>query len=79
MSPRGAGIFGLLARGRSKSEICAELVLSENTVKSHVRAIPQKLDLLRDRAHVVIYAYENGLVARHEFHPDGRYQVHPFG
>ncbi|MEV8638940.1 hypothetical protein AB0395_45530 [Streptosporangium sp. NPDC051023] len=34
---------------------------------------------LCDRVHVVIYAYENGLVARHEFHPDGRYRVHPFG
>ncbi|MFD8532897.1 response regulator transcription factor [Streptosporangium canum] len=56
----------------------AALVLSENTVKLHVRAVLQKLDL-RDRVHVVIYAYENGLVARHEFHPDGRYQVHPFG
>ncbi|MEU7005048.1 hypothetical protein [Nonomuraea sp. NPDC046570] len=46
--------------------------------KSHVRASLQKLDL-RDRVHVVIYAYENGLVARHEFHPDGWYRVHPFG
>lgn len=55
-----------------------EWALSVNTVKSHVRASLQKLDL-RDRVHVVIYAYENGLVSRHEFHPDGRYRVHPFG
>ncbi len=53
-------------------------MLGENTVRSHVRASLQKRDL-RDRVHVVIYAYENGLVARHEFHPDGRYRVHPFG
>ncbi|MEU0518094.1 LuxR C-terminal-related transcriptional regulator [Streptosporangium sp. NPDC006007] len=78
LTPREAEIFGPLARGRSNSEIRAERVLSENTVKPHVRAVLQKLDL-RDRVHAVIHAYENGLVARHEFHPNGRYQVHPFG
>ncbi|MGX4655134.1 response regulator [Micromonospora sp. SCSIO 07396] len=65
LTPREVEIFGLLARGRSNGEICAELVLSENTVKSHVRAVLQKLDL-RDRVHVVIHAYENGLVGRHD-------------
>ncbi|MFD8562820.1 response regulator transcription factor [Streptosporangium canum] len=55
----------MLARGRSNGEIRAELVLSENTVKSHVRAVMQKLDL-RDRVHVVIHAYENGLVGRND-------------
>ncbi|MFF5108258.1 response regulator [Streptosporangium sp. NPDC000509] len=63
LTPREVEIFGLLARGRSNNEICAELVLSENTVKSHVRAVLQKLNL-RDRVHVVIHAYENGLVGR---------------
>ncbi|WP_419723291.1 response regulator transcription factor [Streptosporangium roseum] len=58
----------MLARGRSNGEICAELMPSENTVKSHVRAIPQKLDL-RDRVHAVIHAYENGLVGRNDL-PD---------
>ncbi|MEU5866985.1 LuxR C-terminal-related transcriptional regulator [Nonomuraea sp. NPDC047529] len=64
--------------GGSNGEIGGALVASESTVKSHVRAILHKLDL-RDRVHVVIYACEDGLVARHHFHPDGRYQVHPFG
>ncbi|MFI6803100.1 response regulator transcription factor [Streptosporangium canum] len=55
----------MLARGRSNGEICAELMLSENTVKSHVRAVLRKLDL-RDRVHAVIHAYENGLVGRND-------------
>jgi len=35
--------------------------LSDATVKSHVARILQKLDL-RDRAQVIVYAYESGLV-----------------
>ncbi|MEV0831152.1 response regulator transcription factor [Nonomuraea rubra] len=65
LTPREIEIYGLLARGRSNSEVCAELVLSENTVKTHVRAVLQKLGL-RDRVHAVIHAYENGLVGRDE-------------
>ena len=50
----------LIGRGRSNSEIAAELFLSETTVKTHVTRIFTKLRL-RDRAQAVVLAYETGL------------------
>ena len=55
-------MLDLLARGLSNPEICDRLVISEATAKTHVARILAKLDL-RDRVQVVIYAYENRLVA----------------
>ncbi|MBB5830071.1 response regulator transcription factor [Micromonospora carbonacea] len=60
LSPREREVFDLIAAGRSNGEIGAQLHLTQNTVKTHVRAVLTKLDL-RDRVHVVIFAYENGL------------------
>jgi DNA-binding NarL/FixJ family response regulator len=62
LSPREQDILRLLAKGRSNTEIAHELVVSLETVKSHVAAVLLKLEV-RDRTQAVIRAYETGFVA----------------
>lgn len=50
-----------VAHGQSNQEIADRLSISEATVKSHVGRILTKL-MLRDRAQLVVYAYESRLV-----------------
>jgi DNA-binding NarL/FixJ family response regulator len=52
----------LVAAGRSNDEIATELFISPATAKTHVSRAMSKLGA-RDRAQLVVLAYESGLVA----------------
>ncbi|GAA4552042.1 response regulator transcription factor [Amycolatopsis samaneae] len=62
ITEREREVLTLVGRGRSNHEIAAELYISAATAKAHVARLFTKLDA-RDRVHLVIIAYESGLVA----------------
>ena len=54
-------VLRLVARGMSNKEIAAELFISDNTVKNHVRNILEKLQL-HSRTEAVVYAVREKLL-----------------
>jgi DNA-binding NarL/FixJ family response regulator len=61
LTDREREVMGLVAAGLSNDDIAAELVISPATAKTHVSRAMIKLNA-RDRAQLVVFAYETGLV-----------------
>lgn len=62
LTPREAEVLRLVAAGRSNSEIAAALVVSVETVKTHVGTVLTKLDA-RDRTNAAVLAWRSGFVS----------------
>jgi DNA-binding NarL/FixJ family response regulator len=61
LTEREREVMALVAGGLSNHEIAEQLVISPATAKTHVSRTMTKLGA-RDRAQLVVYAYETGLV-----------------
>jgi len=66
LTPRETEILTLIGTGLTNGQIAAELVISENTVKTHVARVFDKLGI-HERVQAVIIAFDTGLVT-----PQGR-------
>lgn len=61
LTPREQEVLVLVAQGLTNQEIAVRLTISPHTAKTHVNRIMAKV-AARDRAQLVILAYESGLV-----------------
>ena len=61
LTAREQEVFLLMAHGDTNADIAEELFISEGTVKTHVKRVFSKLEM-RDRAQLVVFAYEQRLV-----------------
>lgn len=69
LTAREREVLTLIGGGLSNDEIATRLVLSPATVKTHVSRILSKLSA-RDRAQVVVIAYESGMITPRWLHPE---------
>ena len=61
LTPREREVLLLIARGYSNAEIAESFVVSEGTVKTHVKRILSKLEV-RDRTQAAVFAFDSGFV-----------------
>jgi DNA-binding NarL/FixJ family response regulator len=61
LTPREIDVLRLIARGNANKIIAAELSLTEETVKSHIRNILSKLGA-NDRTHAVAIGVKRGII-----------------
>jgi DNA-binding CsgD family transcriptional regulator len=61
VTPRELEVLGLVAEGLSTREIARRLWVTEETVKTHVRRLHDRLGA-RTRAHAVAIAFRNGIL-----------------
>ncbi|MGW3741621.1 response regulator [Streptomyces sp. NPDC005146] len=67
LTRREREVSALAARGLTNEEIAAHMVISPFTAKTHISRAMTKLGA-RDRAQLVVFAYESGLVAPRDQH-----------
>ena len=76
LTDREKDVLRLVARGATNRDIAEELVITENTVKVHLRNILDKLQL-RNRQQAAAYAVQEGLISR--VIPGNSMYSHPYG